>query len=114
MNISDDLTFGEAVRQLRQKNGWTARDLIGKLKQEGRPVSPAYITRIEQYDESPTPEFIFDLSRVFGINHEVLLDLAKRMKVELFRKSLEAKYDRKINLLADRVKQGKERYGSKG
>jgi transcriptional regulator with XRE-family HTH domain len=57
-------------------------------------VTPAYITRIEQYDEIPSPEFICRIADVFKYDLQKLLELAKNIKVKKFGKRLQKRYDK--------------------
>jgi transcriptional regulator with XRE-family HTH domain len=95
----DDLGFGELILLLRKKSDWTVKEFIKKLEEKGQEtVSPAYITRIEQYGEIPSPELICRIADVFHYDVEKLLNCAKRSKVEKFDKSLEEKYQKAVGL----------------
>ncbi len=91
-----ELSFGEAVFRLRKQKEWTVRDLIARIADRGGKVSPAYITRIEQYGEIPSPEMILTLAEVFQVDGEKLLQQAKKIKVQTFEKGLGEKYQKAI------------------
>ncbi len=94
-----DGSFGEMVRTLRQDRGWTVKDLLHRLTATGqKSISPAYITRIEQYGDIPSPDFICRLADAFGMKPESLLEHAKKQKIAKFDEALEAKYQKAVGL----------------
>ena len=104
----DKLSFGELVQVLRKSKGWTVKDMIGELESKGQEsISAAYITRIEQYGEIPSPELICRIADVFSYDEEKLLECAKRIKVEKFSKSLKEKYRKAAGLY--RTERSKEK-----
>ena len=109
MKRSGDLkTFGERVRDRRQARDWTIKDLIQKLQARGqKSVSPAYITRVEQYGEIPSPEFICLLADVLDDDPRQLLECARNIKVTVFDRNLEEKYQKAAGHY--RVQKGKQR-----
>ena len=109
-----NLSFGTYVLTRRKEHNWTVREFIHQLAQQGyKTVSPAYISRIEQGDEIPAPELILNIAEVFRDNPHMLLERAKRAKLQELKNALEAKYQRAIITLRDKVQEGKRRYGSK-
>lgn len=95
----ENMSFGEAVLSLRKDREWTVKDFIERLEAKGvEHLSPAYITRIEQYGEIPKPELILRIADVFQVDQEELLKCARRIKVEKFDKALEDKYQKAIGL----------------
>jgi len=101
-------TFGERVRDRRQARGWTIRDLIQKLQARGqKSVSPAYITRVEQYGEIPRPEFICMLADILGDDAKKMLECARNIKVQRFDMNLEEKYQKAAGLY--RVQEGRRK-----
>jgi transcriptional regulator with XRE-family HTH domain len=95
--MEKNLSFGELVQQLRKEKGWTVREFIEKLKGNDG-VSPSYITRIEQYDEIPSPEFILKIAEIFNYDAEKLLECAKKIKVQKFDDILTKKYHQALNI----------------
>lgn len=94
-----NLSFGEAVFKFRKERAWTVRDFIDQLGAKGqKTVSPAYITRIEQYGEIPSPDLILRIADVFQVDGNELLECAKKLKVRKFNKALEEKYQRALAL----------------
>jgi len=92
-------SFGELVIELRHKKGLTIKELIEKLKAKGQErVTPAYITRIEQYGEIPSPEMICRMADVFDYDVDKLLDCAQKIKVRRFDESLAEKYRKAVGL----------------
>ena len=95
--INENISFGELILKLRKDNEWTVKDLIDRLKAKGQEkVSPAYITRIEQYGEIPSPELICRMAEVFRYNEQKLLDCARKIKVREFDQSLQEKYEKAV------------------
>jgi transcriptional regulator with XRE-family HTH domain len=103
--------FGAEFLRLRNERGWTARELIAKLAQANKTVSPAYITRIEQHGEIPSPEFIHTLAKVLDCDVNKLLECAKKSKLENMKEYLDEKYG-PIDTLQKKVERGKLIYGS--
>ncbi len=108
-----NFAFGELVLKLRKDRNWTVRDFIEELSREGKPISPAYVTRIEQYGEIPTPDLVIKIAQVFKVDAENFLHCAKNSKLKMLKENLEEKYQRVIDTLQDKVERGKQRYGSK-
>lgn len=93
----ENMSFGEAVLSLRKRHEWTVKDFIERLEAKGYKVlSPAYITRIEQYGEIPKPELILYIADVFQVDAEKLLACARRLKLQKFDKALEDKYQKAV------------------
>ena len=91
----ENLNFGDLVLQLRKEKDWTVRQLIERLEQKcGKVISPAYITRVEQYGEIPSPELICLLADVFGYDQQAMLAVARTSKVKKFDKGLQEKYEK--------------------
>jgi len=104
----DKLSFGEVVQYLRKSKGWTVRDFIKQVQSKGQEsISPAYITRIEQYGEIPSPELICRMADVFDYDENKLLECAKKIKVQRFNKTLEKKYQKAAGLY--RIEKDKEK-----
>jgi transcriptional regulator with XRE-family HTH domain len=85
MNIS----LGNIILKARKSNNWTARDLIGRLNVK---VSPAYLTKIEIHNETPTPEVIKDISRALGLDSSELMSITKEMIVKRLKDKLDSRY----------------------
>ena len=95
---NENISFGELILKLRKDNQWTVKDLIDKLEAKGRTksLSPAYITRIEQYGEIPSPDLICRMAEVFRYDEKKLLDCARKIKVQKFDQNLQDKYDKAV------------------
>ena len=97
--MQDELSFGELILSMRKEREWTIKEFIERIKRLGyKNITPAYITRIEQYNEIPSPELICHIADVFGYDVEKLLEHAKRMKIERFNKTLGEKYRKAVGL----------------
>ena len=71
--------LGEVIRSHRQAMGLTAKEFINRL--EGA-VSPAFMTKLENYGAVPSPELICKIANVINCPPEKLLDLAKNQKLD--------------------------------
>jgi transcriptional regulator with XRE-family HTH domain len=92
-------TFGDIVKRHRSEKGWTIKEFIDRLKADSRTtVSPAFITRVEQYGEIPGPELICRMAEVLELDLKKLLETARRVKVEKFDRGLEKKYQEAAGL----------------
>jgi transcriptional regulator with XRE-family HTH domain len=72
------MKFGETIRQLRQKKGWTLRDLAAEVD-----VGFTHLSRIENerlnYGDYPSDALIHRLADALDADEEELLILAKRI-----------------------------------
>ena len=91
-----DRKFGQLIKELRKKKNWTAKDFLEKLNIEGSKLSSSYITKIEVYGEIPSPEIICKMADVLLFGVEALVELAKKIKITRFEKSLNEKYKKAI------------------
>lgn len=97
MEESVDLSFGETIQNLRRKMELSIKELIERLESKrDKKISPAYITRIEQYGEIPSPDLICLMAEVLKEDTDNLLECAKKIKVRNFGKNLESKYNRAV------------------
>lgn len=91
--------YGDTIREARTKLGWTIKEFIAKMTSDGiTTISPAYVTRVEQYGEIPSPEMIIRMSEVLRLDLEQLIEAAKRSKLEIFKERLDSKYDEAVVL----------------
>jgi len=96
---SANKSFGEIIQALRKGRNWTVKELIQRLeKRANKKMSPAYITRIEQYGEIPSPEVICMIADVFNYNVDRLFECARTSKVKKFDESLEEKYRKAVGM----------------
>ncbi|GAB4202465.1 MAG: hypothetical protein OHK0022_25720 [Roseiflexaceae bacterium] len=61
--------FGEKVRVLRQRRGWTLRELAAALGHR----SHAYINLIEIGQRKPNLELVMSIARLFDVTPDLLL-----------------------------------------
>jgi transcriptional regulator with XRE-family HTH domain len=100
-------TFGEFIKSQRKENEWTVREFIERLAELGyKKISPAYMTRVEQYGEIPSPEIICGFALVLACSVDELVFLAKQEKVSRFDKALENKYREAVGLYRTQKKKG--------
>ena len=82
------MTFGDRVRELRQKKGWTLRDLAGKVG-----VGFTYLSRVENerlnYGDYPSDALIHRLAGSLEADEEELLILAKRVPAPVKKRVLQ-------------------------
>ena len=73
--------FGEKLRDVREKQGLTLKDIAGKLE-----VSESYISQIERNLVSPSLDTLLRLCEVLGIDPEYLFkEYRKKRAVDLVR-----------------------------
>lgn len=82
-------TFGSIVQSHRKEKKWTVKAFIEQL---GNDISPAYITKIEVYGEIPSPTLICRIAKVFNLEYQYLLGIAKNEKIKIYSDLLEKKY----------------------
>jgi len=95
--------FGNLIQQLRKQKNWTVKEFIEEL--DGK-VSPAYMTKVEVYDEIPSPELICKMADVLGYDQQKLLHTAKEHKKNKFEQALDERYQRAVGLY--RLAKGKK------
>jgi len=92
-------TIAEIIKAERAKRNWTVKHFTEKLRPAvGKNLSPAYITRIEQYGEVPSPELLCIIAEILELDLEKLMELARETKVRRFDESLEKKYREAVGL----------------
>ena len=97
--MTQEINFGDLILDLRKKKEWTVKQFIERLEQRGgKVISPAYITRIEQYGEIPSPELICLIADVFGYDQQKMFTYARTSKVKKFDKNLQEKYEKAVGL----------------
>ena len=99
--MEKNLSFGELVQKLRKDKGWTVREFIERLcpvSAEKEKVSPSYITRIEQYDEIPSPEVMLKIAEILEYDVDTLWKYARAIKVKKFEYTLDKKYQEAFGL----------------
>jgi transcriptional regulator with XRE-family HTH domain len=72
------------------KRGLTVKELISRI---GGKISPAYINKIERYEEIPKPELIIKLAEILDLDHVSLLLVAQLEKVSQYRIKIEKRYE---------------------
>jgi len=87
------MTFGDKIRELRRKKGWSVYDLADRIKS-----SPGYVSKIEARSEIPSPDMIITLSEILGANTEELIVIAKEQKAQELTENVSRKYDKALKL----------------
>ena len=88
-----DMTFAHKIRELRNKKGWSVRDLAKELS-----TTAGYISKIEARGEIPSPEMIIRLAELLGVKPEVLIEIAKAEKAKEVSQAVKQKYDDGLTL----------------
>lgn len=86
--------LGALIRLHRKNKGWNVKQFIELL---GGSVSPSFITKVEVYGAIPSPELICKIADVINCPPEKLFHLAKTEKLNEYKKSLDAKYNKVLN-----------------
>ena len=92
------MNFGDLIRSIRRRKGWTGKEFIEKLQLGDKKVSPTYITKIELYEEIPSPEMICKMADILDYDCHKLFETAKQSKLTNFTKNLDKKYQRAVGL----------------
>jgi len=79
-------TLGRRLRELREQQGLTVRQLAERVKK-----TPGYVSRIEARGEIPSPELLCEIAGVYHVTPEELLELAKQCYLERAARELESK-----------------------
>lgn len=69
----------DKIRVLRQERGWTQEELGRKVK-----VKKAAISKYENGSISPSIEMIRELSRIFGVSTDYLLDTEQNNRSDVY------------------------------
>jgi transcriptional regulator with XRE-family HTH domain len=110
------MTFGERVRELREKTNWTQRELAERLG-----VSVSYVSKVENerlhFGDYPSAKFISRLAEMLNADEDELLLLADkvprairerlRQRPEAFRKFAalnDQEMDRILQLVSAKVR----------
>ncbi len=86
-------SFGQLIKESREKRGLTVRSLaeaIGK--------SPGYVSRIEVRGEIPSIELVLELAKALRGSVEEFLESAKRDSIDKATNEVESKYQDVIAL----------------
>lgn len=92
-----ELSLGDLVSGARKLKGWTVKEVIDRLFQAGKTISPAYITRIEQYGEIPSPDLMPILADILNLDVKKMISCAKQAKLKKMNKDLDEKYSRALS-----------------
>lgn len=71
-------SFGEQIRRRREELGITLRAAAAKLD-----VSPAYLSRLERDQETPTPERVQQIATLLEVPVDALFTAAQQVAPEL-------------------------------
>jgi len=94
------LNFGQLVKYLRKKKSITSTEFALKLN-----VCKAYISRIELYDEIPSPRFICKMAEALEESPCELLERAGERKIKKYKKHINVVYKKShCRYLLDRIK----------
>jgi transcriptional regulator with XRE-family HTH domain len=83
----------DRLKKLREDAGFTLRDAASKLRK-----SPGYLSRIEGRGEVPSAELLCEMARIYGVDAEELLELAKKTLLEQTRIGIEEKQGEALRL----------------
>ena len=86
---SRELSFGDEIGLARRRLQLEYKEIVSRL---GRKCSPSYLTRIEVRGEIPNPEMVIRLALVLGLDTKMMLEKAKKEKLESYKKILERRY----------------------
>lgn len=81
--------FNKMIRDARLRLNLTSKELIYML---GRNYSASYLTKIESHGEIPAPEVVIRLAFALGLDEKMLLETAKKEKLEAYKQLLDRRY----------------------
>ncbi len=88
-----DTSFAHKIRELRNKKGWSVRDLATELS-----TTAGYVSKIEARGEIPSPEMIIKLAELLGTKPGELIEIAKAEKAREVSQAVQQKYDDGLTL----------------
>jgi len=80
------------IRDRRLELGWTQLKLIEELKHRAIGISPAYISKIENGNESPSAQVLCALSLVLDLDIYKVIDADRSDQHEKFEKKWKRSY----------------------
>lgn len=83
--MTSEKSFGQVIREARQKLGMSQKDLAAQIKKEnGEPISPQYQNDIE-FDrrDPPADNMIKRYAEVLKLDHDILIFLAGRLPSDI-------------------------------
>jgi len=84
--MTDEKTFGQLIRELREGKEWTLREAAEKIGE----VTFAYLSQLEVGVAKPSEELARRIANVYGTDEEELAFLARRIPEKL--QELEEKF----------------------
>jgi transcriptional regulator with XRE-family HTH domain len=84
-------SFGLIIQEARRKKGWSIIEFIYEL---GIDCSTNYMTKVELRGEIPDPVIVYKMADVLNLNHEYLVDIAKRTKKNIACEYIERRFHR--------------------
>lgn len=86
---SHSRSFGDLIKSKRLRLGFNTKDFTQRC---GDIFSLAYLTKIELYDEIPSPKVVIILANVLDYPVEYLLERARKAKIQNYIKLISKKY----------------------
>tara|TARA_Y100000310_G_C20171134_1_gene573729 strand:+ start:60 stop:377 length:318 start_codon:yes stop_codon:yes gene_type:complete len=84
--------FGYIIKNWRQKNGITRKNLLSLLEKNGHPLSLFYFSKIERNIDQPSPQLVFKFAKITGINHDILIKSVINKKINGYKIKLDIAY----------------------
>ena len=72
LEVSNEMTFGEKLKELRLKSGMTQLQLAEKVN-----VTKSVISYYEHKDKKPSPEILIQFAEIFNVTADYLLGIEK-------------------------------------
>ena len=94
--LNKNESFGKIVHNHRKVKGLTIKEFLkalGNISNKGTELSPAYITKIEVYNEIPRFEVVCKIAEILGIDTKSFLELAKKSKIKRLEQNITSKFE---------------------
>ena len=90
-----EMTFGTIIREARKKRGWTLNQFLKKLDNK---ISKGYMSRIENWDEPPTPELMLKMCVILDLPEDELFESARQVRLKIYEGALTRRYQKALGL----------------
>jgi Predicted transcription factor, homolog of eukaryotic MBF1 len=85
---TDIMAFGQAVKEAREKRGWTRERLATEID-----LAPRYILALEHEGQHPSVQVLYNLANLFDISIDQYFFPARKIVKSTSRRQLEAALD---------------------
>ena len=84
-----DFYLGRIIKEYREKNNLTGKEFINII---GENFSSSYLTKIEKYEEIPSPDIVIKIAKVCNLHVRAALSNAKFFLLTRYADELDKRY----------------------